>query len=142
MTRRVKSATPRMRGTRSGVTFDTVCKLASAFPGVEEGLSYGTPGLRVKGRFLARMKEDGETLVLRIGRFEREQLMENAPEVFYVTDHYLNYPAVLIRLPKIDKGTLAAVLQESWRQVAPERLVAATAAPKPAPRKRPQAKSK
>jgi hypothetical protein len=50
---------------RSRVTLATVRRLALAFPGVEEGLSYGTPGFRVRGKFLARMKEDGETLVVK-----------------------------------------------------------------------------
>jgi hypothetical protein len=43
--------------------------------------------------------------------------MESAPDIFYITDHYLDYPAVLLRLSKIRKGVLAAVLEESWRQV-------------------------
>ena len=47
---------------RSRVTLATVRRLALAFPGVEEGLSYGTPGFRVRGKFLARLWEDGETL--------------------------------------------------------------------------------
>lgn len=104
------------------MTFDTVCALMSALPGVEEGLSYGTPGFKVKGRFLARLKEDGESLVLRIGFLEREALMARAPDVFYITDHYLNYPAVLIRLPRIHKDALRRVLEEAWREAAPASL--------------------
>lgn len=46
----------------------TVRRLALALPGVEEGPCYGTPGFRVKGRFLARLWEDGETLVVSGGR--------------------------------------------------------------------------
>jgi hypothetical protein len=94
----------------------------AGFPGVTEGLSYGTPGFKVKGRFLARLKEDGESLVLRIGFSEREALMTSAPDVFYITDHYLNYPAVLIRLPKARKDVLRSVLEEAWREVAPASL--------------------
>jgi hypothetical protein len=116
-----KAKRPRLERTR-GVTFDTVCAIMSAHPGVEEGLSYGTPGFKVKGRFLARLKEDGETLVLRIGFSEREALMTSFPEVFHITDHYLNYPAVLIRLPKVRKDALRRVVDEAWRQVAPASL--------------------
>jgi hypothetical protein len=104
------------------VTFETVCKLMAALPGTAEGTSYGTPGFKVKGRFLARLKEDGESLVLRIGFLEREALMTSAREVFYITDHYANYPAVLIRLPKVRKGVLARVLEEAWREIAPASL--------------------
>ena len=111
-----KKAAPR------GVTFGTVCRLMSALPGVEQALSYGTPGFKVKGRFLSRLKEDGESLVLRIGFLRREELMTTEPEAFYVTDHYLNYPAVLIRLPSVRKDLLRRVLKEGWAEVAPESL--------------------
>ena len=61
---RLKLAARRMPK-RSRVTLATVRRLALAFPGVEEGLSYGTPGFRVRGKFLARLWEDGQTLVVR-----------------------------------------------------------------------------
>jgi hypothetical protein len=111
-----------------GVTVEEAFKLASALPGVEVGTSWGTPGLKVKGRFLARLKEDGESLVLRLGLLEREALMARDPEVFYITDHYLNYPAVLARLPKIRKSGLQRVLTEAWRNVAPASLQSKPAA--------------
>jgi hypothetical protein len=50
---------------RARVTRETVRRLALAFPGVEEGPSYGTPGFRVQGKFLARLWEDGEILVVK-----------------------------------------------------------------------------
>jgi hypothetical protein len=113
-------ATPRKRPAR-GVTYETAAKLALALPGVESGFSWGTPGLKVKGKFLARLKEDGESLVLRIGFLERDELMAKAPDVFYITDHYLNYPAVLIHLSKIRKDVLGRLLEEAWRAVASEK---------------------
>ena len=66
---------------RSRVTLATVRRLALAFPGVEEGLSYGTPGFRVRGRFLARLWEDGETLVVKCGDDERDFRMKADPEL-------------------------------------------------------------
>ncbi len=113
-----------------------MCKLALVLPGVELGRSWGTPGLKVKGRFLARLKEDGESLVLRIGFETRERLMTREPDVFYVTDHYLNYPAVLVRLPRVRRAALARLLEEAWTEVAPERLVAERAAGAKAARSR------
>jgi hypothetical protein len=76
-------------------TFDTVREIALSLPGVEEGTSYGTAAFRVRGKFLARLREDGETLALRIGMDEREVLMRADPEVFFITDHYAGSPAVL-----------------------------------------------
>src|ERR1700759_2899563 len=75
------------------VTFDLIRELALKLPGVEEGTSYGTAALRVKGKFMARLKEDGESVVFRVSFDERELLMQTKPDVFYITDHYLGYPA-------------------------------------------------
>jgi hypothetical protein len=105
------------------VTLATVRRLALAFPGVEEGLSYGTPGFRVRGKFLARLWEDGETLVVKCGDDERNFRMKADPETFFITDHYRGYPTVLVRLPRVTEADLRDVLEEAWRRQAPRRLV-------------------
>jgi hypothetical protein len=108
---------------RSRVTLATVRRLALAFPGVEEGLSYGTPGFRVRGKFLARMWEDGETLVVKCGDDERDFRMKADPETFFITDHYRGYPTVLVRLTSVTTTDLRDVLEQAWRLNAPRRLV-------------------
>ena len=108
---------------RSRVTLATVRRLALAFPGVEEGLSYGTPGFRVRGKFLARMWEDGETLVVKCGDDERDFRMKADPETFFITDHYRGYPTVLVRLARVTTTDLRDVLEQAWRLNAPRRLV-------------------
>jgi hypothetical protein len=107
------------------VTFETVREIALALPGVEEGMSYGTPAFRVRGKFLVRLREDGETLALKIGFDAREILMQADPETFFITDHYAGYPSVLVRLATVGREELAGVLEEAWRFNAPKRLVAA-----------------
>jgi hypothetical protein len=104
---------------------DAVRRLAAALPEVEEGTRYGTPAWIVRKRFFARLREDGETLVVRVDRGERQLLMSAEPEVFFITDHYRNYDLVLVRLAAIDDQELREVLTDSWRMVAPKRLVAA-----------------
>ena len=101
----------------------TVRAIAMKLPGVEEGTSYGTPAFKVKGKLLARMKEDGETLVLRVGLELKEALIEENPEVFFTTPHYDGYAAVLVRVGKISKGELTRVVDEGWHFVAPKKLV-------------------
>ena len=108
---------------RARVTPATVRRLALALPGVEEGLSYGTPGFRVRGRFLARLWEDDETLVVKCGDDERDFRMQADPETFFVTAHYRGYPIVLVRLARVREEDLEAVLEEAWRRLAPKRLV-------------------
>jgi hypothetical protein len=107
------------------VTFETVREVALALPGVAEGTSYGTPAFRVCGKYLLRLKEDGESLAVKIGFDERDMLMAADPKTFYITDHYRGYPAVLVRLSSIDRDRLREVLEEAWRFNAPKRLVTA-----------------
>jgi hypothetical protein len=104
------------------LTFADVRTLAAKLPGIEFGQSYGTPALRVKGKLLARLHDDGETLVLRTTSVNREYLLGAWPEVFYLTDHYRNYPWVLVRLSVIGRAELAEQLGDAWELVAPPRL--------------------
>ena len=105
------------------MTLATVRRLVLALPGVEEGVSYGTPGFRVRGKFLARLWEDGETLVVKCGDDERDFRMQAEPETFFVTEHYRGYPTVLVRLTRVREQDLHDVLEEAWRRQAPKRLV-------------------
>ncbi len=107
---------------RQAVTFDLIRELALKLPGVEEGTSYGTSALRVKGKFLARLKEDGQSVVFRVGFDERDLLMQTKPDVFYITDHYLGYPAVLMRLSTASEQEAADIIEMAWQLVAPKRL--------------------
>ena len=95
------------------MTFDDVRRLALAIPLVEEGTSYRTPAFRRGKKLLARLKEDGATLVLRISFDEREILMKARPDTFFITDHYRDYPAVLVRLDAISEGEMRDLLQRA-----------------------------
>jgi hypothetical protein len=108
---------------RRTVDYGTFLTLAHALPAVEEGTCYGTPAVRVAGKFLARLREDG-ALAIRCSFEDRVLLMDEYPAAFYVTDHYVNYPAVLIRLSKVRRDVLRTVVEKAWRRVAPKRLVA------------------
>lgn len=105
------------------VTLAVVRRLALGFPGVEEGTSYGTPGFRVRGKFLARLWEDGEVLVVKCGDDERDFRMQANPETFFSTDHYRGYPTVLVRLARVRVTDLREVLEQAWRRNAPKGLV-------------------
>jgi hypothetical protein len=112
------------------VTFDQIRELALKLPGVEDGTSYGTPALKVKGKLLARLKEDGQSVVFRVTFDQRELLMQTRPKVFFITDHYLGYPAVLMRLRAASTKQAADIVEMARRFSAPQRLLdARTAAP-------------
>ena len=105
---------------RKPVKFDTVRQIALALPGVEEGTSYGTPAFKVKGKLFIRFHQDGESLVVATEYADREALVLEQPETFYVTDHYLNYPWVLVRLSAIRPDQLTDLLRQAWRLRAPK----------------------
>ena len=108
---------------RTQVTFETVREIAQALPGVEEGTSYGTPAFRVRGKFLARLREDGETLVVKCDYPERDFRMEIDPDAFFISDHYRGYPMLLVRLAAVEEDDLRDVLEMAWRSLAPKRLL-------------------
>lgn len=112
------------RDDQPGVTWDQLRGYAMALPGVDEGTSYGTPAFRVKAKFFIRLKEDGETIVLKTDFYERDHLIESEPDVFFITDHYRDYPAVLVRLAAVRPSQLRALVEDGWRRLAPKRLVA------------------
>jgi len=105
-----------------GSTFDDVRNLARPLPSVEEGGSSGMPALKVKGKLMAWLREDPEVLAVKVSPANREYLLKAEPAIFFVTDHYQDYPIVLVRLPSIGRQRLAEVLEEAWRQVAPRRM--------------------
>ena len=112
----------RTKRTDRGTSWAGVCKLALRLPGVTEGTSYGTPALHVCRRFLARLKEDGETMAIKMDFADREVLLQMAPRIFFLTDHYRPYPAILVRLAKAPAGLVAQVLEQAWRFQAPKNL--------------------
>jgi hypothetical protein len=100
------------------VTYEGVRAIGRTLEGVEESTSYGTPALKVRGVLMVRLKEDGETLVLRTTFVDRDLLLNAAPAVYFITDHYRNYPYVLVRLPSITRSELQERMQESWQRLA------------------------
>ncbi len=101
-------------------SFDAVRKIALGLPGVVESTSYGTPAFKVGGKLLARLHQDGEAVVVRTDLFVRDVLLRKEPEVFFLTDHYLAYPWVLVRISAVRPKQLAGVLEEGVRLLAGE----------------------
>jgi hypothetical protein len=98
----------------SGINFDTVRKIGLTLPGVEESTAYGAPALKVRGKLLAcvpthRSAEPG-SLAVRVDFNDRDELLAAAPDVYYVTNHYLNYTSVLVRLSRVTPDVLRDLL--------------------------------
>ena len=110
------------RATRKRVTdaFDPVRTVGLALPDVEVATKYdGSAVLRVDGVFMAGLathpSAEPDTLVVRYGLEDRERLLEDAPETYYLTAFYRSYPLVLVRLLHVDRAALHDLLSVSWR---------------------------
>lgn len=106
-----------------GTTWRRLCDAAFALPGVQAGTSYSTPALHVGRKLLARLREDGETVVVRVGLLDRDVLLAADPRAFFVTDHYLAHPWILVRLRAARHAAVVELVEEAWRREAPKRLV-------------------
>ena len=105
-------------------TFDTVREIGLALPDVEDSTMYGKLALKVRGKLLTclaihKSAEPG-SLAVRIDFEQRAGLLEEAPDIYYITDHYRNYPAVLVRLPRIPADQLRDLLGAAWKFVTAE----------------------
>src|SRR6266851_6491460 len=121
---------------RRTINFDTVRKIGLALPGVEESTAYGSPALKVHGKLLAcvpahRSAEPG-SLVIRVDFEDRAELLVADPDVYYVTDHYVGYNAVLVRLSRVNRDVLRDLLGMAYK------FVAKSAAPRSPAGKRPR----
>src|SRR6266481_6126102 len=106
---------------RSAIDFDTVRKIGLAFPGVEESTTYESPALKVHGKLLAcvpahRSAEPG-SLAIRVDFDDRAELLAADPDVYYVTNHYVGYSAVLVRLSRVHRDVLRDLLGMAYKFV-------------------------
>ena len=104
-------------------------KIALAIPGTEEVLWFNKPAVFLHGQFLTKVHDKEEAMTLRVSSMEmRDMMLEAEPGLFYITDHYRNFPFVLARLsgltPKVLKEILAgraAQLAENKGKVRPRK---------------------
>ncbi|WP_199620760.1 MmcQ/YjbR family DNA-binding protein [Paenibacillus alkalitolerans] len=103
--------------------FESFRKMALSLPGVAESVSYGTPSFKLKDKLLARFHEDEASLVLKMDFETRDFLLRVNPETYYITDHYKNYPYVLVRMRNADLKELNGHLQRIWKSHATKKLL-------------------
>jgi hypothetical protein len=104
------------------MTFEDLSTLLLSWEHVEPATHYGTPSFKVKGKMLTRLKEDGDSIVIKgVDADERAMLCEADPDLYYFTDHYRNYPMLLMRLSRADPETVTSMLMRTYRQLLPKR---------------------
>lgn len=105
------------------MTFEDVRGIALELPEVSEASSRGVHSFTVRRKLFLRLLADGETLVLRTDRFERDHLLATAPGVFSVTPRIHEHPWVFARLREADPPQLRVLIHDAWRRTAPRTLV-------------------
>jgi hypothetical protein len=103
------------------ISFETVRNIGLELPGVEEGTMYGSPALKVHGKLLTCLpihkSAEPNSLAVSIDFEQRAELIAAAPDTYYLKDHYVNYPVVLVRLSRIRLDALRDLLALAWRCV-------------------------
>ena len=104
--------------------FAKVVAIAEQLPGVNESRSYGTPSIKVKRKFMARLRSEAEGgLAIHCDLMEREMLLQAAPETFYITPHYADYPMVLINLETVLWEAMPGIIERAWRMAATPKMI-------------------
>jgi len=118
------------------MTFEAIRKMALALDNVEEATSYGTPAFKVGGTMLARLRDDIGALVVRMSIEDRQELIAADPETYFIIDHYLNYPYILVNLARVQPGAMRDLLRGAWKSAAADKRPKARSADR-ARRRRP-----
>ena len=106
------------------LTFDDVRQVGNSLPDVVDGTAYGAPALKLNGKLLAcvptNKSADANSIAVRIDPEHRTELLRQEPNVYYITEHYAPYSTVLVRLSKIRRADLKALLCDAHRFVLSE----------------------
>src|SRR5437870_2324928 len=107
---------------RKTIGFETVRELARSLPEVEDGTAYGAAALKVRGKMFACLPShpsaEPGSLAVRIDFDQRAELLAAAPHIYYVKEHYVNYPVVLVRLARVHPDALRDLLRMACNYVA------------------------
>ena len=103
------------------MTFRAVREIGLRLPGAEEATMYGAPALKVGGKMFAciasHKSAEPNTLAVRMDFAQRDALIAEDPETYYLEDHYVGYPVVLVRLSRVHPDAMRDLLAGAWRFV-------------------------
>ena len=101
--------------------FRLVESIGRSLPDVEVTTSWGQPALKVNGRMFAciasNKSAEPDSLVVMMDFADRDALIEDDPDVYYLKEHYVNYPCVLVRLARVRDDALRDLITGAHRYV-------------------------
>lgn len=115
---------PAKKSAAKGVTPAQFRKIALSFPEANEKPSYGRPAMFIAKKFFTRYRSEDNSLVFIVADMPtRDMMLELDPKTYHITDHYKDYPAVLVRMERITPDELKLMLERRWRHIAPKKLI-------------------
>ena len=111
------------RATRLGAgtrdRFDVVRRIGRTLPGITESTAYGSPALKINGSLIACLaahkSAEPDTLVACVDFSDRDELLAADPDTYYLTEHYMDYPSILVRLPRIHEDALRDLIGMAYQ---------------------------
>ncbi len=104
-----------------GCTFKTVESIGRTLPDVEMTMTWGKPTLKVGGKMFvciaSHKSAEPNTLVARMDIADRDALIDDDPDTYYLKDHYVDYPCVLVRLSRVRADALRHIVTGAYRYV-------------------------
>jgi hypothetical protein len=104
-----------------GYTFKNVESIGRTLPDVEVTTTWSKPTLKVGGKMFvciaSHKSAEPSTLVVMMEFADRDALIEDDPDAYYLKDHYLNYPCVLVRLSRVRADALRDLVTGAYRYI-------------------------
>jgi hypothetical protein len=105
--------------------FKAVEAIGRTLPDVEVTTSWGQPTLKVNGRMFvcgaSHKSAEPDTLVVMMDIADRDLLIEEDPDTYYLKEHYVAYPCVLVRLARVHPDALHDLVVSAHRYVSAKR---------------------
>lgn len=104
-----------------GHTFKAVEAISRTLSDVEVTTAWGQPALKRRGKMFvciaSNKAAEPNSLVVMMDFAERDALVEDDPDTYYLKEHYLNYPCVLVRLSRVGLDALRDLVTGAHRFV-------------------------
>ena len=108
-----------------GSRFKLVEYIGRTLPDVQVTTTWGQPALKVRGRMFvciaSHKSAEPDTLVVMMDFAARDALIEEDPDTYYLKEHYVGYPCVLVRLSRVHPDALRDLVVGAHRYMSSKR---------------------
>jgi hypothetical protein len=113
------------RPSRRRDPFAPVEAIGRTLPDVEVTTAYGKPALKVRGKMFvciaSHKSAEPDSLVVMMAIPDRDALVAEDPDTYYLKDHYVGYPCVVVRLARVHPDALHGLVVGAHRFMSAKR---------------------